>query len=77
MNDEYEICGRLSAVPMPINAEGKGPEMDPSKVVRTDWEIWDESIFCVAIVCGQGSDSENVAKKRAIAIVNGYNKQFS
>lgn len=34
--------GRLFAVPMPTNAEGTGPEMNPELVVRTDWELWDE-----------------------------------
>lgn len=37
-------------VPMPVNAEGRGPEMDPAKVVRTDWEVWDELNRCVAVI---------------------------
>lgn len=31
----------FSVVCMPINAEGRGPEMDKTKVVKEEWEIWD------------------------------------
>jgi len=35
-------------IPIPLNKEGKGPEMDPKKVVETDWEIWDEELVCIS-----------------------------
>ncbi len=28
---------------MPTNAKGEGPEMDPSKVVITYYQVWDEA----------------------------------
>lgn len=39
-----------SLIPMTINAAGQGPEMDPVKVVRTEWQVWDELNRCVAVV---------------------------
>lgn len=28
-------------VPLPVNANGEGPEMDPFKVSKVLWEVWD------------------------------------
>lgn len=39
--DSDGSLGRYSYVPMPLNAEGKGPEMEPKKVVETLHEIVD------------------------------------
>lgn len=43
-----EIVGKLTVVPMPINVRGSGPETDPSKVVTTIYQLWDETNFTVA-----------------------------
>lgn len=36
-----EIVPPFHVVPMPINVDGEGPEMDPTKVVKTMYEVWD------------------------------------
>lgn len=41
-------------VEMPYNSEGQGPEMDPSKVVGTHYEIWDQ----ILLTCTQFSDKD-------------------
>jgi len=33
---------------MPLNANGEGPEIDPSKVAQTLWEVWDANCRTVA-----------------------------
>lgn len=35
-------------IEMPVNKEGKGPEMDDRKVVATYWEVWNEINECVS-----------------------------
>lgn len=35
-------------VDMPLNAEGNGPEMNPSLVTEVLWEIWDETFQLIA-----------------------------
>lgn len=51
-DEEYDavwdaVCGVVifeppfTIIPMPYNADGGGPEMDPAKVVCTVYEIWD------------------------------------
>jgi hypothetical protein len=32
-------------VPMPLDAEGRGPEMDPGKRVRTVWQVWNAADY--------------------------------
>lgn len=39
-----EAIGPFYVVPMPYNAEGRGPEMDPAKVVGVKYEVWDSLI---------------------------------
>lgn len=34
-------------VPIPVNADGDGPEMDPEKVTSIVYEIWDEDFITV------------------------------
>lgn len=36
-------------VPMPIDSEGRGPEMDPKKQVKTLYEVWDADNCTVGI----------------------------
>ena len=36
-------------VPMPLNAEGNGPETDPDKVVRVQHEVWDAQFNTVCL----------------------------
>jgi len=36
-----ELYPPFFAVPMPLNADGHGPEMDPANVAVTTWEVWD------------------------------------
>jgi hypothetical protein len=36
-----ELYAPFFVVPIPFNAAGHGPEMDPAEVVGTAWEIWD------------------------------------
>jgi hypothetical protein len=36
-------------IKMPLNAEGKGPECDPAKVVKNTWEIWDSCNMAVSV----------------------------
>lgn len=43
-------CGILSVVPMPIDADGRGPETDPAKVVRTGHEVWDEACRSLGVL---------------------------
>lgn len=38
----------LCIVPMPYNAEGKGPETDPAKVVDIQYEIWDACCLSIS-----------------------------
>ncbi len=42
--------GPFFYMPMPINAEGTGPEMDAAKVVRVQHEVWNGNNLSVAIV---------------------------
>lgn len=36
-------------VPMPINDTGEGPEMDPTLVQETKWEVWDSNFRTVSV----------------------------
>jgi len=33
--------------PMPINADGDGPEMNEALVVKTLYQVWDYDFFCI------------------------------
>lgn len=35
--------GKYFIIEMPVNEDGNGPEMDPDKVVKIYYEIWDEN----------------------------------
>lgn len=35
------------AIGISVDENGNGPEMDLSKVFKTDWEVWDQSCLCV------------------------------
>lgn len=37
-----------SILNMPLNADGNGPEMDPSKVVKTIWQILDAEFTTIS-----------------------------
>lgn len=34
--------------PMTFNATGQGPETDPTKIVKTSYEIWDACLLCLS-----------------------------
>ncbi len=34
-------------IAMPLNADGNGPETDPSKIVRTVFELWDDDFTTI------------------------------
>lgn len=40
----------LFVMPMPLNADGNGPEMDPEKVVSTNYEVWDDDNDTVGVL---------------------------
>jgi len=40
----------FAIIPMPYNAQGLGPEMDPTKVVETEWQVWDDCNRCIAVL---------------------------
>ena len=40
-------------VPMPLNAEGQGPEMDDAKVVRIQHEVWSASMLSLGIFASE------------------------
>lgn len=35
-------------IPMPINKDGEGPEMDENKVVKILYEVWDYDFITLA-----------------------------
>lgn len=36
-------------IPMPLNREGNGPEMDPNLIWEVRWQVWDSDTFeCLA-----------------------------
>ena len=39
----YKYEAPFTVVEMPINREGKGPEMDQSKVVKVIFQVWDSN----------------------------------
>lgn len=59
----YTDGGRFYYVPMPVNADGHGPEMDPAKVRWTQHEIWNELHLSIGTFA-----SEEVAKWVADAL---------
>jgi hypothetical protein len=42
-------AGPYLVVPIPLNEDGAGPEMDESRVVKTEWEVWDACCQTVSI----------------------------
>lgn len=56
--DASEGCPPFYVVPMPINAEGHGPEMDQTKVVKTEYEIWDQ-LYMTYFICDTKSQAES------------------
>lgn len=38
-----DYCSPFQVIPMPLDADGRGPETDPTKITRTVYEIWDAS----------------------------------
>lgn len=38
-----------TVIPMPLNKDGEGPEMDPNKVVETVWELWDDDCQTLSV----------------------------
>jgi len=53
-------------VTMPLNADGEGPEMDETKVINTQYEIWDQLMLAVCVCY-----DEEIAHRVADAL-NGY-----
>lgn len=53
-------------LPMPINENGQGPEMDTTKVVKTVYQVWDENCVTVAEF-----DNEADAVRRCEELVYG------
>ena len=57
----------LSPIPMPLNSLGEGPETDQAKVVKVQWQLWDE-LNCTVAVCR----NEEIAK----ALAASYNSKI-
>jgi len=45
---KHEIIGDCFIVPMPLNANGEGPETNNKLIVKETWQIWDESFATIA-----------------------------
>lgn len=54
MRSVDELYPPFFVVEMPLNAEGHGPEMDPTKVAGVDWEVWDQLNLAV---CASGDEA--------------------
>lgn len=47
-NPEYLFTPMFVAIPMPLDKEGRGPEMNPSLVDKTIYAVWDSTCQTVA-----------------------------
>lgn len=41
ITEEQKFVAPFHAIMMPLNDKGEGPEMDPKKVNKTVWQVWD------------------------------------
>jgi hypothetical protein len=48
MVDLSKFTPPFQVIPMPLNANGDGPEMNPFLVARTTFEVWDAACSTVA-----------------------------
>jgi len=39
----------FAVVPMPLNSEGSGPEMDEDEVKSIEWQVWDSAFLLVSV----------------------------
>lgn len=50
-----------TVVPMPINADGNGPETREEFVVRTEWHVWTHDFLGVC-VCGDEATAKHLVR---------------
>jgi hypothetical protein len=62
MRSVDELCPPFYVVPIPINAEGQGPEMDPAKEVGVCWEVWD-GLFLAVCTAGDEDIARLIAQR--------------
>lgn len=62
MVHDMEIIGNLHSVSFPVNAQGRGPEMDKDKVAGIRHELWDDTHNDVA-TCKTVGIAEEIARR--------------
>lgn len=60
-----EFIEPYCVVCMPLNEDGNGPEIDPSRVAKNVWEVWDSMFATVATFDSQEEAESDAARRNS------------